>query len=82
MGTWEDRAWGSRSMGAWSITAGTLAAWRQLHGQLPGAKTAKASSMGKREKGLHAGRAYSKGKFQAYPQRIGKDIQIGYCCNR
>ena len=50
--------------------AGSLAARRQLHGQLPGAKTAKASSMVKREKGLHARKAYSKGKIQAYSQRI------------
>ena len=54
-------------VGAWDRTAGTLEARRKLHGKLPGTKTAKASSMVKREKGLRARRAYSKAKCQAYP---------------
>ena len=61
---------------------GMLAARRQIHRQLPGAKTAEASSMGKQEKGLHARKAYSKGECQAYPQSIRKGSRIDYCCNR
>ena len=65
MGAWEHGEWEHGSMGAWEQRlnyAGSLAARRQLHGQLPGAKTAKSSSMVKWEKGLHARRAYSKAK--------------------